>query len=284
MNLPPAVGTNTMDRLFEFLNESNWIEGIREINYADQANQNLDSGHFGALIDALDLGGTRTPLTHRHICRWQSLVTREQLSAGHQLEEREIGHIRGPNLPKNVRIGTHFPPDWSSVPTLLSQLIEEINEGLKDQGKLKDDAEYCKFLGRSFQKFESIHPFADGNGRVGRLLAVYIATFCKRPVIVFKSEMCEKNEYYRAHETAGKMISFMAKKMQEAIFGEGENYYSERINCRDNLQNMRMLMQHTRKPMNGMSSSLSSRIQTRLVSGRRIPPSTIPILIREKNH
>lgn len=176
------------------------------------------------------LGCNRTPLSHRHIRHWQSMVTTEQRLVGHHLEHREIGHIRGPHLQKNVRIGTHIPPDFSKVPTLLDKLIEDINEGLKDQERLKNDAEYCKFLGRSFQKFESIHPFADGNGRVGRLLAVYIATCCKRPVIVFKSEMREKNEYYRAHDTADKMISFMAKKLQEAIFGEGGNYYSERIN------------------------------------------------------
>lgn len=219
---PNSFYTNTVNRMIDFLNESNRIEGITQINYYDPNFQTLHQGHFGALIHSQQLALEHEPLSHRHITYWQSLLTREQVQAGHHIEDEEIGHIRSYSLPKNVRIGRHIPPDYSHVPTLLTHLIEEINEGLKDQEKLRNDAEYSKFLGRSFQKFESIHPFCDGNGRTGRLLAAYIATFCGRPIVVFQSDMSEKNNYYQAHETVEKMTRFMAKKIQEAIFGFGQ--------------------------------------------------------------
>jgi Fic family protein len=206
--------------MMQFLNESNRIEGIKEIDYQKQKEfQILGHGHFEALVQSQQMAIDREPLTIGKIKSWQGLLTREQLSCGHSIEENEIGHIRSHSLQKNVRIGTHLPPDFSNVPTLLDHLVEQINEGLKEQEKLQDDTEFCKFLGRSFQKFESIHPFADGNGRTGRLVANYIATYCKRPIIVFSSEIKEKNEYYAAHKSEEAMGYFMAKKIQETLFG-----------------------------------------------------------------
>jgi len=218
-NLPTSFSSNTFDRMVHFLDESNQIESIKEVDYRHFSNQIFGQGHFGALVDSQQMAVNREPLTIRKIRYWQAFLTEEQKRFSHHIEDAEIGHIRSHDLPKNVRVGSHIPPDYSRVPILLDYLVEQINEGLQDQGKLTDDAEYCKFLGRSFQKFEEIHPFCDGNGRTGRLLANYIATYCGRPIIVFNSEMIEKNEYYRAHVSSEEMARFMAKKVQDAIFG-----------------------------------------------------------------
>lgn len=223
MSLPISFASNSSHRMFEFLNESNRIEGIKEVDYhKDQRFRTLEKGHFGALVDSQNLAEACKPLSVRKIKQWQGLLTREQLALDqHQhIEEAEIGSIRNASsLPKNVRVGNHVPPDYTRVPTLLDHLIEEINEKLKDQAKLADDAEYCKFLGWAFQQFESIHPFADGNGRTGRLIASYIATYCRRPIVVFNSEMIERNRYYAAHVSPEAMGKFMANKVQEVIFG-----------------------------------------------------------------
>lgn len=219
MSLPISFALNSNERMIQFLNESNKIETITEIDYHHPFFQQIDKGHFGALVDSQQLGIEQQPLSIRKIRDWQALLTREQKVMGHHIEENEIGRIRSHFLPKNVRVGCHIPPDYSNVPTLLDYLVEQINEGLKDQENLKDDAKYCAFLGRSFQRFESIHPFADGNGRTGRLIANYIATYCRRPIIVFNSEYIEKNRYYDAHESTTHMGQFMAKKVQEVIFG-----------------------------------------------------------------
>lgn len=219
MSLPASFDSNTLGRMVDFLNESNGIESIKEINYYDLRYQKIANGHFGALVDSQQAALNHDPLTLKKIRHWQSLLTREQIPFGHHIDENEVGHIRSYSLPKNVRIASHIPPDYSQVPTLLDYLIERINEGLANQEKLKDDAAYCEFLGRSFLEFEKIHPFADGNGRVGRLIVNYIATYCHRPIIIFNSEMRERNAYYDAHDSAEGMVSFIAKKIQDVIFG-----------------------------------------------------------------
>ena len=47
-------------------------------------------------------------------------------------------------------------------------------------------------------KFESIHPFVDGNGRTGRLLMNWIRIKIGLPILVIKES--EKFEYYKWFE------------------------------------------------------------------------------------
>ncbi len=54
----------------------------------------------------------------------------------------------------NVVVGTSRPPDWREVPRLMDQLLKQQN---------LTPTEW-------FKEFEEIHPFRDGNGRVGALL------------------------------------------------------------------------------------------------------------------
>ena len=209
------------ERYINFLNESNRIESIVEINYADERWQGIRAGHFGALVESQEAAKKSELLSIKDIKRWQKYITEEQRPFGHHIEDEEVGHIRGPNVQKNVRVGDHIPPTWEKVPMLLSCLIEDINKelALVKEKRGIDDPHFCKLLGESFQQFESIHPFADGNGRVGRLLANYIATFCGRTIIVFNSEKTQRNIYYKAHTSKAQMCAFMADKIKEAVFG-----------------------------------------------------------------
>ncbi|MBE9223484.1 Fic family protein [Cyanobacterium stanieri LEGE 03274] len=58
-------------------------------------------------------------------------------------------------------------------------------------------------LSRIHTLFESIHPFQDGNGRVGRILLNYLAISQGYPPIVIKGvELSQRNQYYQALESA----------------------------------------------------------------------------------
>lgn len=75
------------------------------------------------------------------------------------------------------------------VPELLTELIEEIYEVGGNFDVLKAAAYF-------HAKFEYLHPFSDGNGRVGRtLLNYYLLTNDYPPLIVYEED---KIEYYKA--------------------------------------------------------------------------------------
>lgn len=214
---------NATGRDLYFLNESNKIEGIHQIDYNNLNYQVANTGHYGAFISSQDAARQHKPLTVKMIAEWQKMITIEQKIVGEVIEDNEIGNIRGPKVQKNVRIGNHIPPKWEDVPMFISALVDNINDDLSNPNLQHDHVKFCEVLGKSFQSFESIHPFADGNGRTGRLLANYIATYCNRPRIVFSSDYVQRNRYYDAHVSGNAMCAFMAKRIQEAVFDSSGN-------------------------------------------------------------
>lgn len=65
---------------------------------------------------------------------------------------------------QQVRVGKLIPPPAKKVPDLMAQLEQFINEDLSVLPLIK--------AGLAHAQFETIHPFYDGNGRIGRLLIV----------------------------------------------------------------------------------------------------------------
>ena len=68
-----------------------------------------------------------------------------------------------------LRIGTqvetiYIPPSFEQVPMLMEAYLKDVNFG---SGSL---AELIEKVVRSHLRFERIHPFADGNGRTGRMI------------------------------------------------------------------------------------------------------------------
>lgn len=66
----------------------------------------------------------------------------------------------------SVRVGNYFPPSADAVSGLMMELLEWWN---------KDAAKLSPVLSSAIlhYQFEAIHPFADGNGRTGRALALW---------------------------------------------------------------------------------------------------------------
>lgn len=86
-----------------------------------------------------------------------------------------------------VRVGPYVAPDWRNVEKLMKQLIAFVNES---------NLNSVEMAARGHYMFEKIHPFGDGNGRVGRLLMNYILWKNGYPMLVI--EYNKRKSYYKA--------------------------------------------------------------------------------------
>ena len=87
-----------------------------------------------------------------------------------------------------VRVGSYIAPDWQDVKKLMNQFTTFV-----DKNKKMNPVELA---GRAHFKFESIHPFGDGNGRIGRLIMNHILWHAGYPMIII--EYKKRKSYYKA--------------------------------------------------------------------------------------
>ncbi len=94
-----------------------------------------------------------------------------------------------------VSVGTRYFVNYQKVPGEVEALCNEINKRIKEVETIEEIYDLA-FDAHFF--LVSIHPFADGNGRVSRLLMNYILEYKQQPLaIIFKED---KLEYFKALE------------------------------------------------------------------------------------
>jgi Fic family protein len=128
--MEPLVHQSSATRLREFVTESNRIEGI-----------------------------TRPPM-QREIDAHAAFLSLQTVTV--QDLESFVDHVAGAELRRspymNVRVGNYFPPQGGPhIEEQLDELVDYANRG--------DTSPYTIHA-----RYESLHPFMDGNGRSGRAL------------------------------------------------------------------------------------------------------------------
>lgn len=133
----------------------------------------------------MDIRGEK--LSIELILAYHARLMRGCYSEGMYLKGERAGKFKlGDYVVGELEIG--LPPD--EVEDNLKSLVDEVNE-VKVTG-----SNALKILAYFHCWFESIHPFADGNGRVGRVLMNHILIQNSlHPIVIFNSD---RDEYYKA--------------------------------------------------------------------------------------
>jgi Fic family protein len=192
-------------REIAFLNESNKIENLGMLRYSVESK----NGHAQAWIQVREKAVQRERLELEDICNSQRYLMEEQASVGEDVEERLWGALRSPENRIGVRVGQYHAPSFVEVPILMERYIAQLHAELEHPQERHID-----FAARAHRNFETIHPFADGNGRTGRLIANYVLLYADLPPLVFTA--ADRRKYYDACKTVGAMQAYFREKMQES--------------------------------------------------------------------
>lgn len=147
------------------------------------------------LIEQLEAKNHQTALLYLfHHLSAKNAVDEELILKLHGMLMNSIRHDAGCYRQHGVRIvGADLPTaNYLKVPTLMQSLVTELSQG-------KD---FLEHLASIHARFEQIHPFSDGNGRIGRLLMYAMLLQQNLPPVVIQPN--NKKLYYSYLNTAQK--------------------------------------------------------------------------------
>ena len=160
----------------KYIKASNEIEGI----YSEE--EDAQSLLAWAYLEKCET------LSHNDIMRVQKIITLHQTD----LQPNQRGYYRGiAGNNTNVSVGGRYAPEYSLVPELMNNWLLDVSKMTPLVGHIR---------------FELIHPFADGNGRTGRMLYWYV---CKRRGI--------KPHYYNADEEKNRQAYYRLFDQERVI-------------------------------------------------------------------
>jgi Fic family protein len=105
------------------------------------------------------------------------------------IDDSIAGRFRGKG--EFVRVGSHIAPAPEHVMRLIEVLLHEY--------KTNQTEHFIKRIARFHLQFETIHPFCDGNGRIGRVLINLQLQAFGYPNIIIRDK--EKQKYYKTFKT-----------------------------------------------------------------------------------
>lgn len=87
-----------------------------------------------------------------------------------------------------VRVGTHIAPAPEKVVSMIEDILNYYSNSL--------DEYFLEKIAKFHLDFETIHPFCDGNGRIGRVITNYQFLRLGLPMIIIRDK--EKAKYYKS--------------------------------------------------------------------------------------
>ncbi len=158
----------SLEKLKEFLRESNAIEGV------------YDEKSLWQAIYAWEYIIEQTELSPSNICRTHKILMLDQ-----PLLPDEKGYFRK----CAVYIGNRQGMNHKEVTKSIKFWCKQMNIWTDDENKA---AELSQKL---HVKYENIHPFVDGNGRTGRIFMNWFRAQNGLPLLIIKES--ERQDYYK---------------------------------------------------------------------------------------
>jgi len=131
------------------------LEEGRELVASDKRSQREVLNYFAGLR-FIEKNAKLKTIRHEHLFKLHQLLTDEVMDQGQAGAYRTIA----------VQVGKHFPPAADNVSPLMFELLDWWNTESRTLSPVLSSAIL-------HYRFEDIHPFADGNGRAGRALALW---------------------------------------------------------------------------------------------------------------
>jgi len=112
--------------------------------------------NYFAALRHVEKQAAKKRIAHEDVLRLHAII------AGDVMDQGEAGRYRA----MRVRVGPYFPPPPEAVSGLMREFLEWWNGDSRVLSPVLSSAIV-------HYRFEAIHPFADGNGRTGRALALW---------------------------------------------------------------------------------------------------------------
>ena len=130
--------------------------------------------HYNVFLDMIS---KKRKITNKLILEWHYEIFKETKK-----------DIAGEYRHYGVLVGNYRAPDWQDIKKLMNDFIKFVSVKMNP----------VELAARLHYRFEKIHPFGDGNGRVGRLLVNHILWWNKYPMLII--EYKKRKSYYIAFD------------------------------------------------------------------------------------
>lgn len=130
------------------------------------------------------IGYTRNKSKETEINKELILLLHQMLIGG--IDDRIAGRFR--EVGEYVRVGTYVAPAPERVEGMIGDILNKYTSDLTNY--------FLDKIAQFHLDFENVHPFCDGNGRIGRMLICFQLQRLGFPMIIIRDR--EKKEYYKS--------------------------------------------------------------------------------------
>lgn len=126
----------------------------------------------------------RNNIQIKNLAKELILLLHQMLIGG--IDDKIAGRFR--TIGEYVRVGAHIAPAPEHVERMIEAILQEYASDMQ--------AYFLDKIAKFHLDFETIHPFCDGNGRIGRVLINYQLLLIGFPRVIIRDK--EKDVYYQA--------------------------------------------------------------------------------------